>query len=225
MEKWPVSVSASRSHDATGAIERTGPGIHVAVWVAMGLTFVAVAVIGQFRQTEVGTALEHRLFDRSESNTHVDVAASYLDEARGLDDEALATLARTYAAKHPPSVVDKAGLRLTRDRQRVEDGRAGVFLLEAGARLYRSSQLLERVGWQFYQGYYVKRDFEKATYFLSDPRVRYRVTSIYRLGRVLFDRRNPQGDEARGLALIRAAADRGHPGAISWLMRREQAEQ
>lgn len=214
-----MNVSATELDDRNNGAGGTSSGVNLAVWIATIATFAAVATVAHLRQTEVGSGLENRLLMRDAPEAHKDIAAAYLESSRALDDLALVTLARSIAAAHGPDILNRMGLHLISDRNNGEAGRAGVFLLEAGADLYHSPLLLERAGWQFFLGRFVERDFAKATRFLSDPRVRYRPAANYRLGRVLSDARNPDRDEAAGVELIRAAAQRGNELALAWLER------
>jgi hypothetical protein len=199
--------------------------VHAAVWVAAAATFAAAVTVGQFRQTETGATIENLLLVRGEPEALKEIAAAYVEASLGLDDAALAALARDHAAAYTPEMLNRMGLHLISDRANREAGRAGVFLLAAGADLYRSPLLLERAGWQFYLARFVERDFEKATLYLSDPRVRYRAATVFRLGRVLIDARNPNRDVAAGAALVRSAAKSGNELAIAWLERTGELEE
>jgi TPR repeat protein len=117
-------------------------------------------------------------------------------------------MARAIAARESPATL----LRLFADLWKRKNPMAAL-IAEAGAERYHHPSLLAYAGREYQLGRFVERDYVKAERFLTDPVLLTKPTPAARffLGEVLIAADNPRRDEARGMALIRKAAETYEP--------------
>lgn len=181
------------------------------------VALVILTVIGAFAVWKLrsGTDVDQivsELKGRPTSTVTEDATVKLAAAAQDKNAEELRKMAEQTVQSFPANLEGIAEKLIKEHRDRYSR-RLAVYIAEMGADKYHYNRLIRRAGYEYMEGRFVTKDFQKAEHFLSDIALQLDLTSQYYLGLVLVDPQNPNRNEDRGVDRLRFAADGGYKPA------------